>query len=349
MKILKLTLIPLIILLAGCGTYQSTTPKHDFFGIKVKTDSADAFIMIAGANGWSYSNTKNLTDPNIYAYADINHSRIDIKVHNAGAKPITSNYFLDDFSILSKSGKTYVLEKPSITSYPNRDVINPDSSICYSLRQPFNKFDKDDIEIIFVKLGWNTKIMLKRIPKNLRDSTLCSSYADSKISLFSPKFWETASVEDVSSAVAHGADVNTKNEDGVTALMIAAFWSTNPDIIERLVKLDADVNARSEAGVTALMSAAMGNTNPDVIERLVKLGADVNARNKTGTALMAAVMMNTNPDVIERLLKLGADISCKEMSGNIMDLAKENESLKGTKAYWMLSDAMSLAPQRLSD
>ena len=146
--------------------------------------------------------------------------------------------------------------------------------------------------------------------------SLCSSLADGELPLLSAKFWQTATVEDVNSAVANGADVSAEITGGWTALMVAAERNTSPDVVERLVKLGADVNAKLDDGCTVLMIAAEDNPNPDVVERLVKLGADINARdNRRATALMAAVRFNTNPDVIERLVKMGADANVRGKTG----------------------------------
>ena len=170
---------------------------------------------------------------------------------------------------------------------------------------------------------------------------LFGSLAYGKKSLLSEAFWKTATVEDVNSAVAEGADVNARNFDGYTALLLAVGFNTDPDVIERLVELGADVNPGRIWGRTALMIATYGNTNLKVIDLLVKRGADVNARDDKGrTALMMEAMSNPNPEVIELLLSFGADASYKNKSGQTaLGLVEENKSLKGAKAYQMLKDA----------
>jgi ankyrin repeat protein len=72
---------------------------------------------------------------------------------------------------------------------------------------------------------------------------LCSSLAYGENPLPSGGFWKTATVEDVNSAVASGADVNARDEYGQTALMTAARFNPSPEIVNQLVKLGADVNA----------------------------------------------------------------------------------------------------------
>ena len=98
-----------------------------------------------------------------------------------------------------------------------------------------------------------------------------------------------------------GADIEARDNDGMTALMYAAANNRNPEVITSLLKAGADVNAQSRYGVTALMYAA-NNKNPAVITTLLKAGADIEARDNDGrTALMWAARHNENPEVIMAL------------------------------------------------
>ncbi|MFA5106679.1 MAG: ankyrin repeat domain-containing protein, partial [Candidatus Micrarchaeia archaeon] len=58
----------------------------------------------------------------------------------------------------------------------------------------------------------------------------------------------------VKEALAAGADVNAKDRDGYTALMVASYWG-HMDIVKLLIAAGADVNAKSETGYTALIEA----------------------------------------------------------------------------------------------
>ena len=88
------------------------------------------------------------------------------------------------------------------------------------------------------------------------------------------------SAEDVKCAIEAGVDVNAKNNDGVTALMVAAINNT-ADAVNALISAGADVNAKDNGGWTALMRAADHNT-ADVVNALIQAGADVNAKNNDG-------------------------------------------------------------------
>ena len=86
-----------------------------------------------------------------------------------------------------------------------------------------------------------------------------------------------------------GADINTKDCDGNTALMFA-IWIGAFELVTLLVKAGADVNAKDNDGRTALMFAtARRSGNSYILEKLIEHGADVNAKdNENRTALMFA-------------------------------------------------------------
>jgi ankyrin repeat protein len=66
----------------------------------------------------------------------------------------------------------------------------------------------------------------------------------------------TATPEQISAAIAQGADVNQYDRDGATPLMFAAACNPNPEAIGTLLQAGAKLDARNKDGVTALMYAA---------------------------------------------------------------------------------------------
>ena len=68
-----------------------------------------------------------------------------------------------------------------------------------------------------------------------------------------------------------GSDINTKDNKGETALMIAAE-THKKEILEMLLSKGADVNIKSDIGETALSKAESRN-NSDIVELLIQAGA----------------------------------------------------------------------------
>ena len=148
------------------------------------------------------------------------------------------------------------------------------------------------------------------------------------------------SLQQINDAIKNGANVNARDEDGLTPLFCAAI--SNPTIITALISAGADVNAKDKQGMTSLMLLALSQkANPEAITALIKAGADVNAKtNKGTTALMGAVLQKRNPEVITTLLELGADPKVKNGDGKMaIDYARENEKLENTEVLRRLEEA----------
>ena len=83
--------------------------------------------------------------------------------------------------------------------------------------------------------------------------------------------------------------MNAANENGFTALMIAAQNGHTATVLALVQECGADVNAAQQDGCTTLMSAAQNGHTATVVALAQECGVDVNAVNKIGfTALMSA-------------------------------------------------------------
>ena len=119
-------------------------------------------------------------------------------------------------------------------------------------------------------------------------------------------------VNALQAALDRGADVNAKNEIGVTALWIAASKG-KPEIVERLLARGADVNARDGIWYQTPLSNALGGfggqSNPEIIQQLLKAGAkDVDA----------AVM---NPAARRNLPVLRVLLETRQVTQDALDVA----------------------------
>ena len=98
-------------------------------------------------------------------------------------------------------------------------------------------------------------------------------------------------IEVLKQAIADGADVNAKNDSGLTPLHFAA-WGGHKEIAELLIENGADVNAKIDHGWTPLYAATYSGYN-QVIELLIAKGADVNTKDEDGFTPLGLARSNS--------------------------------------------------------
>ncbi len=109
----------------------------------------------------------------------------------------------------------------------------------------------------------------------------------------------------VQKLIAAGADVNTADKDGTTALMHSVIES-DAKMIKLLVDRGANVNAANKLGSTALMYAA---TNLAKARLLLDAGADAKVKAKyNATPISVAVTTFGSTPVLKLLVSKGAEI-----------------------------------------
>ena len=112
----------------------------------------------------------------------------------------------------------------------------------------------------------------------------------------------------------HGADVNEKDNNGTTALMLSVndvmIWR---ETVKMLLEHGADVNEKDNNGYTALM-LSVNDDNVKTVKMLLEHGADVDIQNVNGqTALIYAADSDgeSSEKIVGMLLDHGADIDIK--------------------------------------
>lgn len=102
-----------------------------------------------------------------------------------------------------------------------------------------------------------------------------------------------------------GADINAKDERGITPLMYTA-WVGSTDAMKLLLDRGADPNLINSTGSTALMLSA---TEIAKVRLLIGRGANVNLASARGrTALFLAAMADRSADIVRLLIAAGADV-----------------------------------------
>lgn len=126
-----------------------------------------------------------------------------------------------------------------------------------------------------------------------------------------------------------GADPNIKTKfSGWFALMYAAEYS-DTDIINLLLEKGADINLKNDKGWNALCHSIYRSKIANAIF-LTEKGSDVNMRNDEGwTPLMFSVRNNKDPDILKFLLSIkenAVDINAAENKGKTALMFAAGES-----------------------
>ena len=119
------------------------------------------------------------------------------------------------------------------------------------------------------------------------------------------EFMRDATAQEIQAEIKRGADIRGRDNRGFTTLHYAAYEG-NAEVVTALLAAGEDIEAKANFNSTPLHVAA-GWGGPEVVIALIEAGANGKARNEEGDTPF--------------------------------DLAKDNEQLKGTEAYWLLNEA----------
>lgn len=125
-------------------------------------------------------------------------------------------------------------------------------------------------------------------------------------------------VAEVQRMLQAGADVNVRDEEGATLLMLASY-AGNSAMVDALIKAGANVNAQDARGWSPL-SRAVYNAEQDrgfaeVVQKLIDAGANIEAPIAYGVRPLMLAAGYGETAVVEVLLKAGADVLAKNEGG----------------------------------
>src|SRR5216683_3513030 len=133
---------------------------------------------------------------------------------------------------------------------------------------------------------------------------------------------------DVKAAIAQldkGADVNARDCDGDTALMLAAERG-HIELVKVLLKNGADVNAANLNGETALMRAAE-NDRAAAVKILLAHHADGNAGDVINCTPLMRAAYRGHVDVVKELLAYGADANARNGHSKVESMLREADDI----------------------
>lgn len=120
-----------------------------------------------------------------------------------------------------------------------------------------------------------------------------------------------------------GYDLNTADDKGYTALILAAY-NGHPETVERLIAAGANACAKDKRGNTALMGAIFKG-ELRIAKRLLATECDPDQRNNAGqTPAMYAALFQRDA-LLEALRERGADLEATDALGNRVESLARGE------------------------
>ena len=120
----------------------------------------------------------------------------------------------------------------------------------------------------------------------------------------------------VEKLIAGGADINAKDNNGLSPLFFAALFE-DWDSVKTLIEFGADINTKNRTKYSPLAFAVKDKRNEMVYE-LIKLGADINIRCPLGATPIFFAVFNKDWELAKVLKMHGADVNAKDDLGQTL-------------------------------
>ena len=264
---------------------------------------------------------KSVVQPSVETIKNLNFTQTVYLLLQTGAKV---NQMLSDTTFLSKNLNPTELLKSDTQMMKilmaagielEHELFIFDESLQHLARKCIRNHlsmlhQETNLYVSIPQLGLPKKIMsyllfytLQKVERNLK--------SDEKEFL-----WNTylGNIDFILSLIDAGVDVNTRDKNDKTAMMIAAE-SGKVELLEKLKQQGADVNIQTYYGDTALICATRKMCHR-CIEKLLKFGANIDIKGENGqTALMHAANNDDCHEVLETLIEAGANLNVQDDYG----------------------------------
>ena len=266
---------------------------------------------------------KKVSSHGAYANADSEDKIIELMVASKKRRLDAINVLLNGGADLNN---TNVKGKTCLMYAIDRDCSEEALQTMVDHGADVNVVDKDSMTALMIACWKGNTDAINMLLKAGSNPSIVNANRDSCLNIAADR---SLSKDLLQALIDHGAEVNTTNNQNLTALMIAC-WKGNFDAINLLLNAGADpnialakndacftesidhdagVNEANKSGVTALWIACHQG-DADTINVLLTAGADPNIAHINGdTCLKHAIDIDCSKDVLHTIIAHGADVN----------------------------------------
>lgn len=184
--------------------------------------------------------------------------------------------FVNSIMSMEEGNRLFRLEQNKILKLKNGNISPIEYSWLEKARSFFRIFE-----------------LLKKDQNGVSIYQCCNTKSEKGITILMEESYR-GSMEMMKILIENGADINTQDNTGKTALHYAAFYTvSSKERLELLINNGANINAKDKRGRTALHYASLSDFNEEEVIFLLNNGAFINAEDNEGmTPLDYAIAKN---------------------------------------------------------
>ena len=129
------------------------------------------------------------------------------------------------------------------------------------------------------------------------------------------KWWKDKEIlQEAVKLILAGANVDTQDDFGKTALMLAVFRGNDViEVIQTLINLDANVNIIINRQTALIWAVLRGD--PEIVKLLINAKATLNFQDEFGRNALMEAVLNGYTEIVILLLDAGAELNAKDNNG----------------------------------